>query len=396
MCSFVAEDLASRSVKIQIVDVRDLSSMRGEIPKQPSMIMLVNPSERIPKDHPIRAIKELCDAALAKLSPDFDKMYSQVGRPSIPPERLLKASLLMAFYSTRSERQFCEQLNYNLLFRWFLDMDMDDPCFDPTTFTHNRQRLIDHDIGKKFLCATYEHAKAMGLVSEDHFSVDGTLIEAWASMKSFRPKDEEKDDDSHRGDDDGTRGSDSNPFMNFKDQKRSNETHESKTDPEAKLAKKTGGDKAKLAFAAHALMENRNGLLRDLRITAAAGTTETDAALGMIRDLNRRRRITVAADKNYDNKQFVGECRKMNVTPHVAMWKETKKRKTNLDKRTTNHWGYATSQRIRKRIEEIFGWTKTVGNFKKTRFKGIIKTQLAAYFLGAAYNLTRLAKFLPA
>lgn len=362
------------------------------------MLCLVSPSERIPKDHPIRKVKELADAALADLSRTFDKMYAQTGRPSIPPERLLKATLLMALYSVRSERQFCEQLNYNLLFRWFLDIDMMAPVFDATTFGKNRERLLKHDAAGKFFHGIVEQGRAFGLMSGEHFSLDGTLIEAWASLKSFRPKGDD-DEDSHRGDDDGTRGSDNNPWMNFKGEQRKNDTHESKTDPEAKLMKKANGQAAKMSFSGHALMENRNGLLVDLRIAEANGRAEVDVGLDMLRNLIRRRRrqrrISVGGDKGYDTKRFVGECRAMNVTAHVAM-NETKTRTSTLDGRTVNFWGYTTSQRIRKRIEEIWGWAKTTGNFRRSRLKGIKKTQFAAYLVGAAYNLLRIARLVTA
>jgi len=368
--------------------------MRGDDEKQSSMLCLISPSDRIPKDHPIRTVKELADAALAQLSRTFDKMYSNVGRPSIPPERLLKATLLMALFSIRSERQLCEQLDYNLMFRWFLDMDMVSPTFDPTTFGKNRARLLEHDVAAKFFHTVVNDARDRGLMSGEHFSVDGTLIEAWASLKSFRPKDE-KDDDDRRGDGDGTRGSDSNPWMNFKGETRKNDTHESKTDPEAKLMKKSNGEAAKMSFSAHALMENRNGLLVDFRVGEANGRAEIDVGLDMLKNLIRRRRrkrrISVGGDKGYDTARFVAECRALNVTPHVAM-NETRHRRSNLDGRTVNTRGYRTSQRIRKRIEEAFGWMKTTGGFRRTRVKGIARTQLAAYFVGAALNLLRIAR----
>jgi transposase len=366
--------------------------MRGEDSKQPSMLCLISPADRIPKDHPLREVKVLADRALAGLSKQFDKMYSRVGRPSIPPERLLKAMLLTALYSLRSERQLCEQLDYNLLFRWFLDMDMVSPAFDATTFSKNRDRLLEHDVGRQFLSLVVAQAKDAGLMSSEHFSVDGTLIEAWASLKSFRPKDET---DDPPGGDDGTTGSKSNRWVNFRGEKRSNDTHESKTDPEAKLIRKGFGKEAKLSFAATALMENRNGLLVDLRVGEANGHAEIDASLEMLEDVAGRRRITVAGDKGFDTKHFVQRCRELNVTPHVAM-NITRTRTTNLDGRTVNYPGYTTSQRIRKRIEEIFGWLKTTGNLRRTRFKGIAKTLLAAQITGSAYNLLRIARLMSA
>lgn len=362
--------------------------MRGEDSKQSSMLCLISPADRVPKDHPLRHVKVLADEALARLSKQFEGMYSRVGRPSIPPERLLKSMVLMGLYTIRSERQFCEQLEYNLLFRWFLDMDMVSPAFDATTFTKNRDRLLKHEIGREFLAQVLGQADEAGLLSSEHFSVDGTLIEACASLKSFRPKDE---GDEPPGGDDGTTGSKSNRWVNFRGEKRSNETHESKTDPEAKLMRKGFGKEAKLSFAATALMENRNGLLVDLRIGEANGRAEVDASLEMIEGVAGSRRITVGADKGFDTKHFVQRCRELNATPHVAM-NITRTRTTNLDGRTVNYPGYTTSQRIRKRIEEIFGWFKTTGNLRRTRFKGVARTLLAAQMTGAAYNLLRIAR----
>lgn len=372
--------------------------MRGEDNKQPSMLCLTSPSARVPQGHPIRVIKELADSALARLSRTFDKMYSHTGRPSIPPERLLKATLLMALYSVRSERQFCEQLDYNLLFRWFLDIDMLAPSFDPTSFGKNRDRLLEHDVAAKFFHEVVSEAKRRGLVSEDHFSVDGTLIEAWASLKSFRPKGD-NDGSARRGDRDGTRGSDSNPWMNFRGEKRKNDTHESKTDPESRLMRKSNGREAKLSFYAHALMENRNGLLADLRVTEANGRAEVTAGLEMLRDLvrrrRRRRRVTVGADKGYDTHRFVDGCRALKVTPHVAQ-NIAKTRGSNIDRRTVRHAGYKISQTIRRRIEEPWGWAKTTGNFRRSRYRGRARTQFAAFFVGAAYNLMRIARLVMA
>jgi transposase len=313
-------------------------------------------------------------------------MYSAVGRPSIPPERLLKASLLMALYTVRSERLFCEQLDYNLLFRWFLDMNMDEKSFDPTVFTKNRERLLKHNVASKFFGAIVEQARVAGLMSDEHFTVDGTLIEAWASLKSFRRKDE-KPGDKPPPDDPG------NPAVDFHGEKRSNQTHESKTDPEARLARKGKGKEAKLA-SQHALMENRHGLLVELQIASANGTAEREAAIAMIDDyLPGAERLTLAGDKGYDTRDFIEQCRARNVTPHVAQ-NVSARRSSAIDGRTTRHPGYAVSQVIRKRVEEIFGWLKTVANFRKTRFKGLERTQLASYLVGAAYNLMRIAKLL--
>ena len=357
--------------------------MRGEDKKQSSMLMLMSPETRVPPTHPLRAIKGLADEALAKLSPVFDAMYADGGRPSIPPERLLKSMLLIALYSVRSERQFCEQLDYNLLFRWFLDMDMVEPSFVPTVFTHNRDRLITHDAAGEFLRAIVEQARKGRLMSADHFTVDGTLIESWASLKSFKKKD---DHDQGPPDDPG------NPTVDFHGEKRTNDTHESTTDPDAKLARKGKGKEAKLSYSAHALIENRNGLVLDLQMDIADGRAERRNALEMLdNNLPGQRRITVAGDKGYDTSDFVEDCRERNVTPHVSQ-NITKHRGSNIDARTTGHVGYAISQRVRKRVEEVFGWIKTVGNFRKTRFIGLGANQIAAYVLASAYNLLRIAK----
>jgi transposase len=354
-------------------------TMRGEDKKQSSMLVLMSPETRVPQAHPLRAIKKVADGALAKLSPVFDAMYAEGGRPSIPPERLLKSMLLMALYSVRSERQFCEQLNYNLLFRWFLDMDMVEDSFVPTVFTHNRDRLIIHDTAGAFLRAIVEQARNAKLMSADHFTVDGTLIESWASLKSFKKK---GDDDKTPPDDPG------NPTVDFHGEKRSNDTHESTTDPDAKLARKGKGKEAKLSYSAHALIENRNGLLLDLQMDVADGHAERRNALEMLdNNLPGQRRITVGGDKGY----FVEDCRERIVTPHVAQ-NITKQRGSNIDERTTGHVGYAISQRVRKRVEEVFGWIKTVGNFRKTRLIGLGANQVAAYVLASAYNLLRIAK----
>lgn len=373
--------------------------MRGVITGQSSMIILRNPEDFVPQGHPIRAVKKLADAALKDLSPEFDRMYSAIGRASIPPEVLLKASLLMALYTVRSERLFCEQLGYNLLFRWFLDVPMEGEPFDASSFSKNRERLVEHDVAQQFFKTVVEHARAAALMSSDHFSVDGTLIEAWASMKSFQAKADASETSrkarnkrkaSKRKNGKGPKGP-SNPSVNFRGDKRSNETHVSKTDPEARLYKKAEGERAKLCYGAHALMENRNGLLLDLRMSPANGTAERDQALKMLRrELPGAKRITVGADKAYDTRDFVDSCRGMGITPHVAQ--NNTKRRSAIDARTTQHPGYSASQRLRKRIEEIFGWMKTVGNFRKTRYKGQERTQHAAYLVGTAYNLLRIAK----
>jgi transposase len=361
-------------------------TMRGKDKKQSSMLMLMSPESRVPQTHPLRAIKKLADAALVKLSPVFDAMYAEGGRSSIPPERLLKSMVLMALYSVRSERQFCEQLDYNLLFRWFLDMSMVEESFVPTVFTHNRDRLIAHDVAGEFLRAVVEQARAGRLMSSEHFTVDGTLIEAWASLKSFKKKGED-DKAPPPPDDPG------NPTINFHGEQRSNDTHESKTDPDSRLMRKGLGKEAKLSYSAHALIENRNGLVVDLQMDLADGRAERRNALEMLdANLAGQGRITVAGDKGYDTREFVEECRKRNITPHVAR----KDRYSAIDGRTTGHAGYAISQRVRKRVEEVFGWMKTVGNFRKTRYIGLGANQLAAHLLATAYNLIRIARLLPA
>jgi transposase len=361
--------------------------MRGTETKQASMLTTLSPEKVVPVKHPLRKVKALADQALRELSPQFDAMYSSTGRPSIPPERLLKASLLIAFFSVRSENLFCEQLNYNLLYRWFLDMGMEEAGFVQETFSKNRERLVKHNIASLFFNKIVEQARAAGLMSDEHFTVDGTLIEAWASLKSFRPKDE---DPSQKPppDDKG------NPTVNFHGEKRSNETHESTTDAESRLARKGNGKEAKLCYSQHALMENRNGMLVGLSLAPATGTAERDEAIAMLdKYLPGEKRITLACDKGYDTKQFIADCRERNVTPHVAQ-NVNKRRSSAIDQRTTRHDGYRISQVIRKRVEEIFGWTKTVGNFRKTRFKGLFRTELASYLVGAAYNLVRMAKLL--
>ncbi len=355
--------------------------MRGEEKKQASMFCLVSPESFVPADHPIREVKALADEVLKHLSPVFSRMYSDKGRPSIPPETLLKSSLLMAFYTIRSERQFCEQLKYNLLFRWFLDMDMTDKPFNASTFSKNRERMLEHDVAEEFFHLVVESARSAELLSREHFTVDGTLIEAWASLKSFRPKDGSDSDDEVPRD----RG---NPDVDFKGKKRRNDSHASTTDPEAKLYRKGFGKEAKLCFGAHALMENRNGLLIDLLVSPAGTAAEWDAGIEMLRNVPCG--STLGADKGYDVARFADVCREHGVTPHVAQ----RSRSSGIDNRTTRHAGYRLSQRIRKRVEEIFGWAKTVGGFRKTRYRGIRRTQMAAHFVGAAYNLLRITKLM--
>lgn len=374
--------------------------MRGADTKQSSMLCLMSPESRVPENHPLRGIKWIADEVLDDMSPLFDEMYAETGRPSVAPERLLKAMVLMALYTVRSERQFCEQLDYNLLFRWFLGMNMVEQSFDASTFSKNRERLMAHQVAHVFFHRVVEQARSAKLMSAEHFTVDGTLIEAWASLKSFKPKTEgeHKARNQRKAKWRGRRGKShqggpSNPTVNFHGQKRRNDTHQSTTDPEARLMRKGSGKEAKLSFSAHALMENRNGMLVDLRVAEASGTAERRVALDMLDDnLPGQRRITLGADKGYHTRDFIDDCRERHVTPHVA----NKDKYSKLDRRTTTKPGYSISQRIRKRVEEIFGWAKTVGGFRRTRFRGTERTQLAAYIVGAAYNLTRMARLLPA
>jgi transposase len=359
--------------------------MRGRREPQATMLAFVDLEERVPRNHPLRVIKQFADRALVDLSPVFDEMYAAGGRPSIPPERLLKASLLIALFSVRSERAFCEELDFQLLYRWFLDMGLMEPSFDPTVFTKNRRRLLEHDVARQFFDEVVRQAAGLGLLSDEHFTVDGTLIEAAASLKSFRPKDEPP---SQRPDG----GSSGNRWVNFHGEKRSNQTHQSTTDPEALLAKKGKGKEARLSFMGHALMENRHGLLVDFHLSQATGTAERDAVPDLIEQARERgfRPRTLGADKGYDTKDCVADLRTRQVRPHVA--RNTSGRRSAIDGRTTRHAGYAISQRIRKRVEEIFGWMKTVGGFRRTRYIGLEKTQLAGYLVATAYNLVRMVR----
>ena len=360
--------------------------MRGTQDRQVSMLALVSIEGRIPPDHPLRKIKAMADQELLKLSGVFNRMYSTVGRPSVAPEKILKSLLLIALYSVRSERQFCEQLDYNLLFRWFLDMELMEESFDATVFSKNRERLMEHEVGRLFFEAVVGQARGAGLMSDDHFTVDGTLIEAWASLKSFRPKGEDRSGDKDRGDP-------GNRWVDFHGEKRSNETHESTTDPDSRLMRKGPGKESKLCYGAHALMENRNGLLVDLLISQATGSCEREVAKSMLKRQRRKglRVKSLGGDKGYDTHDFVNFLRGRKIVPHVAA-NTQRKGGSAIDARTTRHASYSISQRIRKRVEEIFGWMKTVGGFRKTRFRGTDRTQLAAWWVGAAYNLVRMAK----
>jgi transposase len=345
-----------------------------------AMLTSLSTEDLIPMDHPIRRIRKVIDEVLGELDGEFAAMYARIGRPSVPPEQLLKATVLMALYSVRSERAFCERLNYDLLFKWFLDLPIDAKAFDATTFTKNRERLLTHEIADRFFAAVVRQAKLRRYLSSDHFSVDGTLLEAWASHKSFKPKD-----------DPGPRGpSGRNVEANFHGEKRSNKTHASTTDPEALLARTSNNTAARLCFAGHLLMENRNALIVDIDLTQADGYAERAAALQMLARLpRRRRRRTVAADKAYDTAGFVADCRDLGVTPHVAP--NTTNRRSAIDGRTTRHPGHRTSQRIRARIEEPFGWIKTVGGGRKLRYRGRQRNRAWFLLAGATYNLIRIA-----
>ena len=356
--------------------------MRGADRQTAAMFSYISPEALVPQGHPLRVIRPLVNAALQRLSGRFEQMYAPRGRDSIAPEKLLRALLLQALFSVRSERQLMEQITYNMMFRWFVGLSMDAPMWDVTVFTKNRDRLLSGDIARGFLAAVLIDPKVKPLLSDEHFSVDGTLIEAWASMKSFRPKDGSGDLPTP-----GRNGE-----VDFRGEPRSNETHASTTDPDARLYKKAAGQAAKLCHMGHVLMENRNGLVVDTSLTKATGTAEREAAIAMVEDLPDTGRITLGSDKSYDTQDFVAEMRRLGVTPHVTQ--NNKKRRSAIDGRTTRHAGYATSLRIRKRIEEVFGWMKTVGALRKTRHRGTERVGWMFTFVAAAYNLVRLPKLL--
>jgi transposase len=361
--------------------------MRGDDLWTDALFSYVSCEARVPRDHPLRPIRAIVDHALEALSPEFAKLYAPIGRPSIPPEKLLRALLLQAFYSVRSERQLMEQLDYNLLFRWFTGLGVDDRVWDVTVFTKNRDRLLGGDIAAKVFQAVLAQPDVTALLSDEHFTVDGTLIEAWASMKSFRPKDGRGDDGPPAG------GGGRNTERDFRGEKRTNATHASTTDPDARLLRKGRGKEAKLCHMGHLLMENRNGLIVDAMLTPATGTAERDAAEAMLARQPGRHRATLGADKAYDTADFVARARALNVTPHVA---QNASRRSAIDRRTTRHPGYAVSQRIRKRVEEGFGWIKTTGGFRKTRHRGTARVGWLFTLTAAACNLVRLPKLLAA
>jgi transposase len=350
--------------------------MRGGDGRQAAVFSYVSPEKRVPKDHPLRPILEMTDAALRAMSPRFSSIYSAIGRPSIAPEKLLRALLLQVLYTIRSERMLMEQLEYNLLFRWFVGLSMDEEVWVPTVFTKNRDRLLEGDIAAEFFDRVLSQARQRDLLSDEHFSVDGSLIEAWASHKSFRPKDERNDGS---GESTGR-----NVERDFRGEKRANDTHASTTDPDARLYKKSKGAEAKLAYLGHVVIENRNGLVVDTRLTQADGFAEREAALEMVSDLPKGR-ATLAADKGYDDRRFVDGLRASGVTPHVAQ-----KKASAIDGCTTRHAGYAVSQRVRKRVEEVFGWMKTVGVMRKTRHRGTDRVGWTFTLTAAAYNLVRM------
>jgi transposase len=346
--------------------------MRGDDNQQEGMFSYISPEKRVPADHPLRPIRKMVDEILKEMSPQFAKVYSEVGRPSIAPERLFRSLLLQIFYTVRSERMLIEQLQYNLLFRWFVGMEMDEAVWNHAVYSKNRERLLNEEIAELFFSRVLERARPF--MSDEHFTVDGTLIEAWASQKSFRPKDGTGKPPEPGGD------------VDFHGEKRKNETHESTTDPEARLFKKSKGSEAKLGYLGHVLMENRNGLLVQTFLTEANGRAEREAAMLMAEAIPREKRVTLGGDKNYDTQEFVRELRWMNITPHVAQ--NNTNRRSAIDERTTRHAGYEVSQR--KRVEQSFGWMKMVGMLKKVKLRGIDKVGWLFTFTGAAYNLCRL------
>lgn len=350
--------------------------MRGSERQQGAMFSYVSLEKRVPADHPLRAIREMTDAALKSLSPRFSRLYSEIGRPSIPPEQLLRSLVLQVLYTIRSERMLIEQLDYNLLFRWFVGLGMDDEVWAPTVFTKNRDRLLEGDVAQAFFDRVLSQARERRLLSNEHFTVDGTLIEAWASHKSYRPKD--------GGDDDGGE--------NFHGQQRSRDTHESTTDPESRLFRKGRGKEAKLAYMGHVLMENRNGLVVAAEVTQATGRAEREAALRMVKRAKLRPASTVGADKGYDQSDFVDGLRKRGITPHVAQ--HDTNRRSKIDQRTTRHDGYAISQVRRKLVEQIFGWGKTVGGMRKTKHRGRDRVGWTFLFTNAVYNLVRMRRLI--
>jgi transposase len=360
--------------------------MRGTDQQQSHVFSYISPEQRVPRDHPLRPIRTMVDEILKQLSPQFNKMYAKVGRPSIPPEQLLRAQLLQMLYSVRSERLLMEEIDYNILFRWFVGLNMDDAVWDATVFTKNRDRLLEAELAKEFLARVVAQAREKGWTSDEHFTVDGTLLEAWASLKSFQRKDKE---DASPPEDPG------NPSVDFHGEKRSNQTHESKTDPEARLARKGAGKEAKLSYSGNLLVENRNGLIVDSRVWEATGIAERYAALEMLQEVPGIGRVTVGGDKGFDTADFVRECRNLHMTPHVAQ-NLGRRGGSAIDGRTTQHTGYTISQKKRKRIEECFGWLKTIALLRKVRHRGTLKVDWIFTFACAAYNLVRMRNLMAA
>jgi transposase len=359
--------------------------MRGSDQQQSHVFSYISPEQRVRKDHPLRPIRTMVDDILKQLSPQFNKMYAKVGRPSIPPEQLLRAQLLQMLYSVRSERLLMEEMDYNILFRWFVGLNLDDAVWDATVFTKNRDRLLEAEVAKEFLARVVGQARAKGWTSDEHFTVDGTLLEAWASVKSFQAKDKKN---GPGPDDPG------NPTVNFRGEKRSNQTHESKTDPEALLARKGAGKEAKLSYSGNLLVENRNGLIVSSTVWEATGTAERYAAMAMLQQVPGTGRVTVGGDKGFDTADFVRECRNMCITPHVAQ--NLARRGSAIDGRTTQQAGYRISQKKRKRIEECFGWLKTIALLRKVRHRGTLKVDWMFTFACAAYNLVRMRNLMAA
>lgn len=356
--------------------------MRGDMERTEDLFSYVPLADRVPTNHPLRSIRSFVDPILREMSPHFDAIYAKTGRPSIPPEQLLKGLLLQILYTIRSERMLCEQLQYNLLFRWFVGMGMDDRMWVPTVYTKNRDRLLGGEIADAFFQAVVAEARRRNWISDEHFTVDGTLLEAWASQKSYRPKDEPPPSAGGR-----------NPDVNFRGEKRSNETHRSTTDPDARMARKAKGKESKLSYQANVLMENRNGLVVDTQVLRATGTAEREAALAMLDRLpGSKRRRTLGADKGYDTQDFVAGVRARGITPHVAQ--NTTNRRSAIDGRTTRHRGYRVSQKKRKLVEQGFGWKKTIGLLRKLRHRGLERVEWMYTFTTAAFNLVRMRSLL--
>ncbi len=351
--------------------------MRGEDAGQVAVFSYVSPEQRVPKEHPLRPLLKIVNDVLGRMSPLFEKLYSHTGRPSIPPEKLLRALLLQVLYTIRSERMLMEQLDYNLLFRWFVGLNMDDLVWDATVFTKNRDRVLGGEVAKVFFQEVLAEARRRSLLSDEHFTVDGTLIEAWASHKSFKPKDQSDSDEGG-----------SNPSVDFRRQRRTNDTHASRTDPEARLYKKSKGAESRLCYMGHLMIDNRHGLATNACVTIASGTAEREAAVQMAGEIPGRGRVTLAADKGYDTRDCIRKLRDRNITPHVAQ--NDTNRRSAIDRRTTRHPGYTVSQKKRKLVEQMFGWAKTVGLMRKTRHRGTQRVDWMFIFTAAAFNLVRM------